>query len=159
MFYYLKCFNLYNIVITTCRGGGENWVNRVRKPGTFQHVPAASAFDTLVWEQWADTMFLGNKIPRAVPQSVHSYLHPGNHRLHQGVDVLCSDGSTVYAPFTGRIVGQEKPYKNKNAINNGVRISGRGKGWCIYLERILEMFDAYLFNAYSIQRRFILPSK
>ncbi|TKC40708.1 hypothetical protein EI555_014717, partial [Monodon monoceros] len=50
-------------------------------------------------------------------------------RLHQGVDVLCSDGSTVYAPFTGMIVGQEKPYKNKNAINNGVRISGRG--FCI----------------------------
>eukprot|EP00069_Balaena_mysticetus_P001675 bmy_03831T0 len=47
-------------------------------------------------------------------------------RLHRGVDVLCSDGSTVYAPFTGMIVGQEKPYKNKNAINNGVRISGRG---------------------------------
>ncbi|ELV11412.1 Leukocyte cell-derived chemotaxin-2 [Tupaia chinensis] len=49
-----------------------------------------------------------------------------SQRPHQGIDVLCPDGSTVYAPFTGMIVGQEKPYKNKNAINNGVRISGRG---------------------------------
>uniref|UniRef100_A0A8C8W9X1 Leukocyte cell derived chemotaxin 2 n=1 Tax=Panthera leo TaxID=9689 RepID=A0A8C8W9X1_PANLE len=56
------------------------------------------------------------------------YTAQRNHRPHQGVDVLCSDGSTVYAPFTGTIVGQEKPYKNKNAINNGVRISGRGRG-------------------------------
>uniref|UniRef100_A0A9L0RHU9 Leukocyte cell-derived chemotaxin-2 n=2 Tax=Equus TaxID=9789 RepID=A0A9L0RHU9_HORSE len=52
-----------------------------------------------------------------------------SHRPHQGVDVLCSDGSTVYAPFTGMIVAQEKPYKDKNAINNGVRLSGRG--FCI----------------------------
>ncbi|XP_008071549.1 leukocyte cell-derived chemotaxin-2 [Carlito syrichta] len=49
-----------------------------------------------------------------------------NQRPHQGVDVLCSAGSTVYAPFTGMIMSQEKPYRNKNAINNGVRISGRG---------------------------------
>ncbi|KAG8506582.1 Leukocyte cell-derived chemotaxin-2, partial [Galemys pyrenaicus] len=67
------------------------------------------------------------KALRAVTQFVHSYLHPRNHRPHQGVDVLCSDGATVYAPFTGRIVGQEKPYKTKNAINNGVRIAGGGK--------------------------------
>lgn len=33
----------------------------------------------------------------------------------------------MYAPFTGKIVGQEKPYRNKNAINDGVRLSGRGK--------------------------------
>ncbi|KAM9254058.1 leukocyte cell-derived chemotaxin-2 [Dugong dugon] len=52
-----------------------------------------------------------------------------NQRPHQGVDVLCSDGSTMYAPFTGITVGQEKPYKNKNAVNNGVWISGRG--FCI----------------------------
>ncbi|XP_037364243.1 leukocyte cell-derived chemotaxin-2 [Talpa occidentalis] len=57
------------------------------------------------------------------------YAAQRNHMLHQGVDVLCSDGATVYAPFTGRIVGQEKPYTNKNAINNGVRISGGG--FCI----------------------------
>ncbi|XP_061279558.1 leukocyte cell-derived chemotaxin-2 [Bos javanicus] len=57
------------------------------------------------------------------------YTAQRNQKLHQGVDVVCSDGSTVYAPFTGKIMGQEKPYKNKNAINNGVRISGGG--FCI----------------------------
>lgn len=144
------------MVITTCREGG---LNRVRKPRTSQHVLAASIFDALVWEQWADTMFLGNGVPRAVPQSAHSYLHPKSHRPHQGVDVLCSDGSTVYAPFTGMIVAQEKPYKDKNAINNGVRLSGRGKRWCIYLGHRLDVFGAYLFNAYSIHRSFRLPRK
>ncbi|KAM6150148.1 leukocyte cell-derived chemotaxin-2 [Erethizon dorsatum] len=49
-----------------------------------------------------------------------------NGRLHQGVDVLCSDGSTVYAPFTGMIVRQAKPYRNKNPINDGVKLSGGG---------------------------------
>ncbi|XP_045432620.1 leukocyte cell-derived chemotaxin-2 [Pipistrellus kuhlii] len=47
-------------------------------------------------------------------------------RPHQGVDVLCSDGSTVYAPFSGRIVRQAKPYRKNNAINDGVQISGGG---------------------------------
>uniref|UniRef100_A0A9L0IS21 Leukocyte cell derived chemotaxin 2 n=1 Tax=Equus asinus TaxID=9793 RepID=A0A9L0IS21_EQUAS len=82
-----------------------------------------------------------------------------SHRPHQGVDVLCSDGSTVYAPFTGMIVAQEKPYKDKNAINNGVRLSGRGKRWCIYLGHRLDVFGAYLFNEYSIHRSFRLPRK
>ncbi|KAL0624836.1 Inositol-3-phosphate synthase 1, partial [Plecturocebus cupreus] len=45
---------------------------------------------------------------------------------HQDVDVLCSAGSTVLTPFTGMIMGQEKPYQNKNAMNNGVQTSGRG---------------------------------
>ncbi|XP_075399233.1 leukocyte cell-derived chemotaxin-2 [Tenrec ecaudatus] len=47
------------------------------------------------------------------------------HRLHRGVDVVCSDGTTVYAPFTGKIVRQAKPYRKENAINNGVQISGQ----------------------------------
>ncbi|XP_049642787.1 leukocyte cell-derived chemotaxin-2 [Suncus etruscus] len=54
------------------------------------------------------------------------YATQRTHRHHQGVDILCSDGSVVYAPFTGKIMGQEKPYKLKNAINNGVRITGGG---------------------------------
>uniref|UniRef100_A0A2K5EQ97 Peptidase M23 domain-containing protein n=1 Tax=Aotus nancymaae TaxID=37293 RepID=A0A2K5EQ97_AOTNA len=35
-----------------------------------------------------------------------------SQRPHQGVDVLCSAGSTVFAPFTGMIMGplQLKPY-------------------------------------------------
>lgn len=51
-------------------------------------------------------------------------------------------------------MGQEKPYKNKNAINNGVRISGRGKKWCMYLGHIVEIFDAYLM--YILYRELII---
>ncbi|XP_020847059.1 leukocyte cell-derived chemotaxin-2 [Phascolarctos cinereus] len=47
-------------------------------------------------------------------------------RTHNGVDVECKDGSTVYAPFTGTIIRQVKPYRKNNAINNGVLISGGG---------------------------------
>ncbi|XP_044517886.1 leukocyte cell-derived chemotaxin-2 [Gracilinanus agilis] len=47
-------------------------------------------------------------------------------RTHQGVDIECTDGSTVYAPFTGTIIRQVKPYSKKNEINNGVQITGGG---------------------------------
>ncbi|XP_051834099.1 leukocyte cell-derived chemotaxin-2 isoform X1 [Antechinus flavipes] len=45
-------------------------------------------------------------------------------RKHKGVDVECTDGSDVYAPFDGEIVRQAKPYKKNNAINDGVEIRG-----------------------------------
>lgn len=70
---------------------------------------------------------LAINFPEAAPQSDGSSLYSRSPRHHPGVDVLCSDGSVVYAPFTGTIVGQEKPYRSKNAINNGLRLSGRGK--------------------------------
>lgn len=43
-----------------------------------------------------------------------------------GVDVVCEDGSVVYAPFTGKIDRQARPYGNGNAIDNGVQLSGSG---------------------------------
>uniref|UniRef100_A0A8C6D7N8 Leukocyte cell derived chemotaxin 2 n=1 Tax=Moschus moschiferus TaxID=68415 RepID=A0A8C6D7N8_MOSMO len=74
-----------------------------------------------------------NEIRTCDSHGCGQYTAQRNQKLHQGVDVLCSDGSTVYAPFTGKIMGQEKPSKNKNAINNGVRISGRGRsGVCTW---------------------------
>ncbi|NXG70222.1 LECT2 protein, partial [Baryphthengus martii] len=45
-------------------------------------------------------------------------------RKHRGVDVVCEDGSAVYAPFTGRIDRQARPYGNGNAIDDGVQLSG-----------------------------------
>lgn len=78
-------------------------------------------------EQRANVTFLATKFSKTAPQSAPYYLHPRNQKPHQGVDVLCSDGSTVYAPFNGMILGQEKPFRNKSPINNGVRLSGRGK--------------------------------
>ncbi|XP_036607995.1 leukocyte cell-derived chemotaxin-2-like [Trichosurus vulpecula] len=54
---------------------------------------------------------------------------PRGERKHTGVDVKCADGSVVYAPFNGMIVREAKPYKNDNAINDGVEITG--EGYCI----------------------------
>uniref|UniRef100_A0A8C3RUX8 M23ase beta-sheet core domain-containing protein n=1 Tax=Chelydra serpentina TaxID=8475 RepID=A0A8C3RUX8_CHESE len=50
-------------------------------------------------------------------------------KRHLGVDVVCNDGSTVYAPFTGTIERQVIPYKTNNAINNGIQLSG--SGFCV----------------------------
>jgi len=46
---------------------------------------------------------------------------------HRGVDVICSDGATVYAPFSGQLSGPIKIFHNGNAINDGVQIRGSGK--------------------------------
>ncbi|CAM4599589.1 unnamed protein product [Caretta caretta] len=53
----------------------------------------------------------------------------GTIRRHLGVDVVCNDGSTVYAPFSGTIERQVIPYKINNAINNGILL--RGSGFCV----------------------------
>lgn len=47
-------------------------------------------------------------------------------RKHKGVDVVCEDGSEVYAPFTGNIDKRARPYGNNNTIDNGVQLSGSG---------------------------------
>lgn len=46
---------------------------------------------------------------------------------HRGVDVICSDGATVYAPFDGQLSGPIKFFHNGNAIDDGVQIQGSGK--------------------------------
>ncbi|XP_025036982.2 leukocyte cell-derived chemotaxin-2-like [Pelodiscus sinensis] len=55
------------------------------------------------------------------------YNAPRPPRLHKGVDVKCTDGSEVYAPFSG-VIKQATPYpRGKNtAINNGLKIEGSG---------------------------------
>ncbi|KAJ8015472.1 hypothetical protein DPEC_G00026480 [Dallia pectoralis] len=54
-------------------------------------------------------------------------------RKHSGVDVVCSDGSAVYAPFDVTLQGKTVPYSdpNKRAINDGLKLSGAGH--CFYL--------------------------
>ncbi|XP_010899518.2 leukocyte cell-derived chemotaxin-2-like [Esox lucius] len=49
-------------------------------------------------------------------------------RKHSGVDVMCSDGATVYAPFDVTIQGKSFPYSDpsKKAINDGLKLSGAG---------------------------------
>ncbi|NXG18985.1 MIM1 protein, partial [Grallaria varia] len=50
---------------------------------------------------------------------------------HRAVDVICADGSTVYAPFSGQLSGPVKFFHNGNAIDDGVQISG--SGFCVKL--------------------------
>uniref|UniRef100_A0A8C3S3K7 Uncharacterized protein n=1 Tax=Chelydra serpentina TaxID=8475 RepID=A0A8C3S3K7_CHESE len=57
--------------------------------------------------------------------------HGCGHYGHLGVDVICRDGSTVYAPFSGIIRGRVNPYRKNNAINNGLLL--RGSGFCIHM--------------------------
>ncbi|KAM4526332.1 leukocyte cell-derived chemotaxin-2-like [Fundulus diaphanus] len=54
-------------------------------------------------------------------------------RLHKGLDVVCSDGSTIYAPFNVTLHGKLAVYTdpNKVAINEGLNL--RGDGLCFKL--------------------------
>uniref|UniRef100_A0A3Q3WSK2 Uncharacterized protein n=1 Tax=Mola mola TaxID=94237 RepID=A0A3Q3WSK2_MOLML len=49
-------------------------------------------------------------------------------RLHQGLDIVCNDGATVYAPFDVKLKGQVIVYPNglKMAINKGIKLEGEG---------------------------------
>ncbi|MBN3271351.1 LECT2 protein, partial [Polyodon spathula] len=64
-----------------------------------------------IWKGWPDSSFPG----------------PGSGsggRSHGGVAVKCSDGSAVYAPFDGKLVGRISPYGNGNKIDNGFKLIG-----------------------------------
>ncbi|KAM9336373.1 leukocyte cell-derived chemotaxin-2-like [Symphorus nematophorus] len=54
-------------------------------------------------------------------------------RDHKGLDIVCSDGSTVHAPFDATLGGKVIVYTDprKAAINNGIIL--RGEGLCIKL--------------------------
>uniref|UniRef100_A0A8D0FPG7 Leukocyte cell derived chemotaxin 2 n=1 Tax=Strix occidentalis caurina TaxID=311401 RepID=A0A8D0FPG7_STROC len=67
-----------------------------------------------------------NKIRGCDSQGCGGYNDPRGGRKHRGVDVVCEDGAVVYAPFTGMINKQARPYGNGNAIDNGVQLSGSG---------------------------------
>ncbi|XP_028390791.1 leukocyte cell-derived chemotaxin-2-like [Dendronephthya gigantea] len=60
-------------------------------------------------------------------QGCGHYRAARGRRRHYGVDIRCSPGSTVYAPFAGTIVRRSRPYpNNRNAFNNGLLIRGTG---------------------------------
>ncbi|NXN90829.1 LECT2 protein, partial [Rhinopomastus cyanomelas] len=50
-------------------------------------------------------------------------------KKNRGVDVVCDDGAVVYAPFTGKIKKQVRPFGNGNAIDDGLLLSG--SGFCV----------------------------
>ncbi|XP_012788482.2 leukocyte cell-derived chemotaxin-2 [Sorex araneus] len=64
-----------------------------------------------------------NEIGMCDSHGCGKYTSQRNHSPQSSEEILHSDGSVVSAPFTGKIVDQEKPYKHKNAINNGVQIT------------------------------------
>ncbi|XP_039639956.1 leukocyte cell-derived chemotaxin-2-like, partial [Perca fluviatilis] len=54
-------------------------------------------------------------------------------REHKGLDIVCRDGSTVYAPFDVTLHGKVTVYTDpaKAAINSGINL--RGEGLCFKL--------------------------
>ncbi|XP_009975003.2 leukocyte cell-derived chemotaxin-2-like [Tyto alba] len=91
----------------------------------------AIAISSATAAQWAKICSSqpANKIRGCDSQGCGGYNDPRGGRKHRGVDVVCEDGSVVYAPFTGKIDKQARPYGNGNAIDNGVQLSG--SGFCI----------------------------
>lgn len=53
-------------------------------------------------------------------------LHFSGTRTHKGLDIACSDGNVVYAPFDVTLNGPVIVYTDpaKKAINNGINLSG-----------------------------------
>uniref|UniRef100_UPI0037E8B42C leukocyte cell-derived chemotaxin-2-like n=1 Tax=Semicossyphus pulcher TaxID=241346 RepID=UPI0037E8B42C len=49
-------------------------------------------------------------------------------RLHQGLDIVCNDGSVVYAPIDVTLNGKVIVYNDpkKAAINSGINLQGEG---------------------------------
>uniref|UniRef100_A0AAZ1XJF7 Leukocyte cell-derived chemotaxin 2 like n=1 Tax=Oreochromis aureus TaxID=47969 RepID=A0AAZ1XJF7_OREAU len=62
--------------------------------------------------------------------AAHSWMSAGfrGTRLHQGLDIKCSDGAAVYAPFDVTLNGKLTVYTDptKAAINEGINLSGQG---------------------------------
>ncbi|KAM4525381.1 leukocyte cell-derived chemotaxin-2-like [Odontesthes bonariensis] len=56
-----------------------------------------------------------------------------NGKLHEGLDIVCQDGSAVYAPFDVTLQGKLIVYNDprKAAIDEGINL--RGEGLCFKL--------------------------
>ncbi|XP_072485975.1 leukocyte cell-derived chemotaxin-2-like [Notamacropus eugenii] len=96
---------------------------------SFKALILAVLISTALAGQWS-SICAGNPSNTVRSCDSHGCGHYGastrGQKRHDGVDVECTDGSTVYAPFTGKIVRQVKPYSKNNAINNGIMLSGGG---------------------------------
>ena len=51
-----------------------------------------------------------------------------NGRTHKGIDIICTPGSDVYAPFEGKILRKARPYGNGKSHDTGIKVEGSG-GW------------------------------
>ncbi|CAM4615007.1 unnamed protein product [Leuciscus chuanchicus] len=72
-----------------------------------------------------------NRIRRCDRLGCGNYGAKRGNRKHLGLDIACTDGATVYAPFDVKLNGRSRPYGNKNAIDDGINLSG--KGLCLKL--------------------------
>ena len=62
-------------------------------------------------------------------------------RTHKGLDILCSDGSNVLAPFdvqlNGKLTVYADPTNAQTAINKGINLRGEGP---LSLQHVLMWF-------------------
>jgi len=58
----------------------------------------------------------------------------GKKGTHNGIDIVCSDGSNVYAPFDGKITRRARP-GSKDCVNDGLKLEGSGT-WSGYSAKI-----------------------
>ncbi|XP_069478076.1 uncharacterized protein [Ambystoma mexicanum] len=59
------------------------------------------------------------------------YGSPRGHSLLKGVDVVCRDGATVYAPFTGTVMSLDGSYGDENDLPSGEGFMFVGSGLCL----------------------------
>ncbi len=62
---------------------------------------------------------------------------------HKGLDIVCADGATVYAPFDVKLDRKAVPYKNqpkKEPINDGIQLSGEG----VYIFTSVKCYKAWI---------------
>ncbi|XP_069478083.1 leukocyte cell-derived chemotaxin-2-like isoform X2 [Ambystoma mexicanum] len=59
------------------------------------------------------------------------YGSPRGHSLLKGVDIVCRDGATVYAPFTGTVMSLERTYGDENDRPSGEGFMFVGSGFCL----------------------------
>uniref|UniRef100_A0A8C1HVY3 Si:ch211-132p1.4 n=1 Tax=Cyprinus carpio carpio TaxID=630221 RepID=A0A8C1HVY3_CYPCA len=64
----------------------------------------------------------------------------GGKRRHAGLDIVCADGATVYAPFDVKLNGKAVPYKKNNAINDGINLSGGGLCFKLFYVKPISYF-------------------
>uniref|UniRef100_A0A7M4FXQ8 Uncharacterized protein n=1 Tax=Crocodylus porosus TaxID=8502 RepID=A0A7M4FXQ8_CROPO len=92
--------------------------------GAYSLLPLFEAFAG-PWANICSTQ-LANRVRGCDSKGCGGYTNERGSQMHQGVDVICKDGSVVYSPFTGNIDRKVKPYGNRNAIDNGIQLSGSG---------------------------------
>uniref|UniRef100_A0A8C9QWX7 Leukocyte cell derived chemotaxin 2, tandem duplicate 2 n=1 Tax=Scleropages formosus TaxID=113540 RepID=A0A8C9QWX7_SCLFO len=64
----------------------------------------------------------------------------GGTRKHMGLDIVCTDGDTVLAPFHVKINGPASPYTTgvNAAINDGLNLSGQGLCFKLFYVKPVE---------------------